>query len=129
MNSALSIGLWIAQIGLAVAFLVHGWAMLTLPEHLQDRMAYMLDIPPRFRRFIGVAELLAGVGLILPRLTSIQPWLKPLAAMGLVIVMLGSIVFHLRRREYPNIVLNVLLLLIAGIVAFGLWLLLSQWAM
>jgi hypothetical protein len=82
-------------------------------------MAYVLAIPPRLRRFVGVAELLAAAGLILPWLTNILPWLTPLAATGLVIVMIGAVVFHISRREYPNIVFNLSLLALAAAVAYG----------
>ena len=82
-------------------------------------MAYVLAIPVPFRRFIGVAEILAGVGLILPALTGILPWLTPLAAVALVIVMIGAVLFHIPRKEYPNIVFNLILLALAAFVAYG----------
>jgi hypothetical protein len=55
-------------------------------------------------------------------LTGILPWLTPLAALGLIIVMLGAIVFHLRRGEFRNIILNVILLLVSAFVVMWLWL-------
>jgi uncharacterized membrane protein YphA (DoxX/SURF4 family) len=79
----------------------------------------MLEIPSGFRRFIGTAEILAGPGLILPVLTGILPWLTPLAAVGLIIVMLGALIFHIRRKEYPNIGMNLVLLVLAVFVAYG----------
>jgi hypothetical protein len=65
------------------------------------------------------AEGLAGFGLVLPGLLRILPWLTPVAAAGLVVLMLGAIVFHVRRREYPNIGLNAVLGVLAAIVAWG----------
>lgn len=68
---------------------------------------------------MGAAEVLAAIGLTVPGLIKILPWLTPLAATGLVIVMIGAVIFHLPRREYPNIVLNLVLLVLAAAVAYG----------
>jgi uncharacterized membrane protein YphA (DoxX/SURF4 family) len=112
--------LWILQVVLALTYLSHGWLMLTVTTAVpQPMMAYILDIPVGLRRFIGVAEVLAGVGLVLPALTSILPWLTPLAAAGLALVMLGAVIFHAQRREYPNIAFNLVLLAIVAFVAYG----------
>ena len=78
-----------------------------------------MAIPAGLRRFIGAAEILAGIGLILPALTGILPWLTPLAAVGLIIVMVGAVIFHIPRKEYPNIAFNVILLALAAFVAYG----------
>jgi uncharacterized membrane protein YphA (DoxX/SURF4 family) len=121
MISPLNIGLWIAQILLSFAFFVHGRMMITPQESMRDRFGYVFAILPRFRLFLGVAELLAVAGLILPGLTGVLPWLTPLAAFCLVIVMIGAIVFHIRRREYPNLVLNLILMIMAAFVAYGRW--------
>jgi hypothetical protein len=72
-------------------------------------------MPAGLRIFAAVAEGLAGVGLVLPAPVHVLVWLTPLAAAGLVLLMLGAIVFHVRRREYPNIGLNAVL----GILACG----------
>jgi len=82
-------------------------------------MPYIMAVPPILRRFIGVAEVIAMVGLILPGLTHILSWLTPLAATGLVILMISAAIFHIPRREYPNIVLNLIFLAMAAIVAYG----------
>jgi putative oxidoreductase len=72
-----------------------------------------------FVRFIGTAELLGAIGLILPALTRIAPVLTPAAASGLVVVMLSAIVFHATRKEYRQIGGNILLLLLAAFVVYG----------
>ena len=115
----MNIVLWIVQILLAFNFLFHGWLMWSTPKSVQQGMAYMLAIPTSFRRFIATAEMLAGVGLILPALTGILPILTPLAAVGLIIVMVGAVIFHTRRKEYPNIVMNLVLLALAFFLAYG----------
>ncbi|MGH2521011.1 MAG: DoxX family protein [Anaerolineales bacterium] len=115
----MNIFLWILQILVALMFLIHARLMF-FPESPQARqMPYMLAIPTPFRCTLGAAEALAAIGLILPGLIGGLPWLTPLAAMGLVILMAGAAVFHIPRREYPNIVLNLILLALAAVVAYG----------
>ena len=116
----MNIILWIVQILLAFVFISHGRLMLSLPPQAREggQMAYIEAIPSGLRKFTAVAESLAGVGLILPWLTGILPWLTPLASAGLVLVMLGAIIFHIPRKEYPNIVFNLVLLALAAFVAY-----------
>ena len=115
----MNIVLWIVQVLLTLNFLYHGWLMWSPPKSTQQGMAYILAIPFGFRRFIGAAEILAGIGLILPALTGILTWLTPLAAMGLIIVMVGAVIDHIQRKEYPNIGLNLVLLALAVFIAYG----------
>jgi hypothetical protein len=63
--------------------------------------------------------LLAAVGLIVPSLTGILPWLTPVAAAGLIIVMIGSAVFHLSRHEYANVAIGLVLVVLCVTVAYG----------
>jgi hypothetical protein len=82
---------------------------------------WLIEMSPGLRVFAGVAEGLAGLALIFAGLVASISWLVPLAGAGLVVLMLGAIVFHLRRREYPNIGLNAVLLLLSGFVAYMRW--------
>ena len=113
--------LWVVQLLLALAFLAHANMMLKPDEAKlrKNNMAYVVELPAGARLFVGGAELLAVLGLLIPAATHIATWLTPLAALGLLVVMLGSIVFHIGRREYPNIALNVLLGALAAFVAWG----------
>ena len=77
------------------------------------------DFTPTNIRLIGVAEVLGAVGLILPAVTHIAPILVPLAAIGLVLVMVGAAVVHARRNEAMNIGVNAVLLALAAFVAWG----------
>jgi uncharacterized membrane protein YphA (DoxX/SURF4 family) len=120
MNTAL----WACQILLALIFF--GAAVSKLKD---DRLTYAATRPPQTSyaadlsdglfKAIGVLELLAVVGLILPWATGIAPWLTPLAAAGLVVTMAGAIVVHTRRREPQALPINVVLLLTALFVAVG----------
>lgn len=115
----MNIVLWIVQSLLALMFLLHGIMMLNPPATAQSGMAYVMAIPTRKRRLIGIAEILAAIGLILPAITGILPWLTPLAAAGLVLLMVGAISFHIPRKEYTNIGFNAFLLALAALVAYG----------
>jgi hypothetical protein len=68
---------------------------------------------------IAITEILAAVGLILPAATGIAAILTPLAAVGLILVMIGATITHLRRGELPNVAVNIVLLILAAVVAWG----------
>ncbi len=86
-------------------------------------MAFANVVPAALVRFIGVAELLGAIGLIVPAITGIQSWLTVAAAGGLVLVMLLAAIYHVSRREYSHIGANVVLLLLAAFVLVGRWVL------
>ena len=113
--------LWIVQVLVAAAFVVAGTMKLFQYERARERMGWVNDVPRQLVAFIGAAEILGGLGLVLPALTGILPWLTPLAGLGLVVVMLLASGFHATRREYPRIVPNLVLLLLASFVAYGRW--------
>jgi putative oxidoreductase len=115
------IALWIAQIVLALALLAFGFVHATLRRPGNDaRTAWMGALPKPMLMTIGVLELLAALGLVLPGLTKIAPWLTPLAAWLVALLMVFAIVFHARREgEGQNIALNVVLLAVALFIAIG----------
>jgi uncharacterized membrane protein YphA (DoxX/SURF4 family) len=116
MNTAL----WIVQVLLALAFGFAGFMKLTQPKaKLAERMAWVNDFSESAVRVIGLVEVLAAIGLILPAATGILPILTPLAAAGLVLDMIGAIITHLRRQEMGIIVANLVLLALAAFVAYG----------
>ena len=116
---------WILQSLLALVFLFHGIVYLLSPEALvrsmREQGQWPPAIPSSFRVFIGVAELLAAVALVLPGLFHVGTWLTPLAAAGLVIVMVGATVYHLRRRENVVVPVVVVLLALSAITLFLRW--------
>jgi uncharacterized membrane protein YphA (DoxX/SURF4 family) len=115
----MNIVLWILQVLLAIQFLWHGWLFFAPPPALLDIMN--AAFAPWLRIFIGVAELLAAAGLILPSLTRIMPWLTPLAAAGLMIVMASAAIYHLARGEIFNVVYTAILFLLVTFVAYMRW--------
>jgi uncharacterized membrane protein YphA (DoxX/SURF4 family) len=116
----LNIALWVLQIVLAAMFAIAGIMKATRPkEELAKNLPWVEDYSSGTVRFIGVVELLAALGLILPAVTGIATVLTPLAATGLAVVMLLAAFAHARRREPGAIVFNVVLLVLAAIVAWG----------
>src|SRR4029450_7160624 len=93
----MNIALWVVQVLLGVAFLAHGWLFLAPPPEIAVQMNATL--PRWFQLFMGVAEVAAAVGLTLPGLTRILPWLVTWAAVGVMIVTVSATVFHLMRAE------------------------------
>lgn len=113
------VALWIVQGLLAVIFLLTGGMKLALPI---DVLTKQMPLPGWFVRSLGVAEVLGALGLLLPGLLRIQPHLTPLAATGLVIIMIGAIVFTLVIGGGGVLVLIPLVVgLLASFVAYGRW--------
>ncbi len=112
----MNIVLWILQVLLAVAFFAHGWLFLWPPPDIAQQMN--ASLPRWFQLFLGVAEVLAAVGLTLPGLTRILPWLVTWAAAGIMIVTVSATVFHLIRGEMSSAAVTLLLFAIATYVAY-----------
>lgn len=115
----LSVSLWVLQFLLAAAFLAHGWLFLSPPASIVEQMN--ASINSLVRIFIGVAEVLAAIGLTLPGLTRIMPAVVPTAASGLAILMICATVFHITRAEMGSAVVTTILLALVSIVAYTRW--------
>jgi uncharacterized membrane protein YphA (DoxX/SURF4 family) len=113
--------LWIVAGLLAVAFLAAGLMKLAQPKKklAESGMGWTEDFSDGAVKGIGALEVLGAVGLILPAALGIVPVLVPIAATGLALLMLGAAVTHARRKESPNIVVNIVLLALAAFVAWG----------
>jgi putative oxidoreductase len=115
----MSVLLWLLQVLLAVAFLAHGLLLLFPPAAIADQMN--ASLPRGFWLFLGVAEVVAAVGLTLPGISRIQPWLVPSAAAGLMIVMISATIYHMVRGEYSSAAITAILLVFATFVAYMRW--------
>ena len=115
----LNVCLWVLQFLLAAAFLAHGWLFLSPPATMVDQMNAAIN--PALRLFIGVAEVLAAVGLTLPGVTRVMPSLVPSAAAGLAIVMISATIFHIARGETSSAVVTAILLALVSFVAYARW--------
>jgi uncharacterized membrane protein YphA (DoxX/SURF4 family) len=115
----MNIVLWILQVLLAAAFFAHGVLFLFPPANLVEVMNAV--IPPAFRLFLGIAEILAAIGLTLPGITRIEPWLVSWAAAGLMVVMVGATVLHITRGETSSAVTTAILFVLVTFVAYMRW--------
>ncbi|WP_424530995.1 DoxX family protein [Sphaerisporangium viridialbum] len=116
----MNVFLWIVQVLLALAFGMAGVLKTTQPkEKLATNMGWVDDYSAGTVKLIGGLEFLAALGLILPAVTGIATVLAPLAATGLALIMIGAIVVHVRRNEVQGAVLNVVLLILSALVAWG----------
>ncbi|MBX2900286.1 MAG: DoxX family protein [Cyclobacteriaceae bacterium] len=119
-NKTLNISLWVAQTMLAALFLMTGTMKSTQPvPELAKAMPWVNDFSVEVVRFIGVSEFLGGLGLLLPSLFRIKPSLTPLAALGLLTIMVLALGYHINKGEYQVLGFNVILGSLALFVAWG----------
>jgi putative oxidoreductase len=117
-RKGLHLGLWVAQVLLGLAFTMAGVMKTTQPiAELGKAMPWVNDLP-NLVRFIGLSELLGGIGMILPSATRIQPKLTGFAGVGLVTVMVLAAGFHVMHSEFQALPVNFVL---GGLAAFVAW--------
>jgi hypothetical protein len=112
--------LWLVQWLLALTFLFAGGIKLVLP--IEEMIRQMpVPLPGRFLQFIGVCEVLGALGLILPGLLHRRQGLTPLAAAGLVIIMIGATVLTLMGGMVGPALIPLIVGILAAVVAYGRW--------
>jgi uncharacterized membrane protein YphA (DoxX/SURF4 family) len=112
----MNLALWIIQALLAALFIFGGGMKLVLPL---EKLTGPVALPGLFLRFIGVCELLGGLGLILPSLLRIRPGLTPLAAVGLVIIMVGATWITISTGDVATAVVPFVVGILAAFIAYG----------
>jgi hypothetical protein len=117
----MNVALWIVAGLLAVGSVAGGVKKLIQPKETlaTSGWGWVEDFTAGTVKAIGTLEILAAVGLILPAALGIVPVLAPLAAVGLVLLMAGAIITHRRRHEAPALVVNLAVLALAALVAWG----------
>lgn len=119
-SKALNISLWAVQIILAAMLIMAGTMKSTQPiEKLAAMLPWADQVPAWLVRFIGASEFLAAVGILLPSILRIQPKLTPLAASGIVVIMILAIGFHVSRGEASMIGINIFIVAAALFIAWG----------
>jgi uncharacterized membrane protein YphA (DoxX/SURF4 family) len=113
--------LWVLQVVLALVFAAAGSMKLAKPRaQVAEALGGWVDeFPAPLLKPLGLVEILAAFGLVLPPAVATIPDLTPVAASGLVAVMVGAVVTHARRSEYPNVAVNLALAAMAVTVAWG----------
>jgi uncharacterized membrane protein YphA (DoxX/SURF4 family) len=117
----MNVALWIVQFRLGISFLIFGFMKAFQYEKAKAGQPWVQDTPKALVIFIGLIELLGGIGVVLPELLDIEPWLTPLSAIGLAVVMVLAAIIHAKRKEYKSIWINLVVLLLALFVAYGRW--------
>ena len=118
----MNIVLWIAQVLLAAMFGMAGVMKAFQTSKAKEQLPWAKNRSDGFVRFVGISELLGALGLILPLVTDILPWLTVLAAIGLVLIQLLAIFTeHLPKKEYNVIPVNIVLVALAVLVIIGRW--------
>ncbi|SDZ39619.1 DoxX-like family protein [Evansella caseinilytica] len=115
----MNIALWIVQGILGAGFIFSGWMKAFQYEKAKKSWPWVNDVSRWFVFFIGIVELLGVLGLILPQATGIAPGLTPMAAFGLAAIVFFGAVFHVMRKEYTNIGVNIVFLVLSLFVAVG----------
>jgi hypothetical protein len=116
----MNVALWVVQALLAAAYLIAGVMKSTQPlDRLGKQMPWVHHVPSELVRFIGIAEILGALGLILPLATGVLPWLTVAAAVGLILVQVLAAIFHAARNEVVSIPMNLVFLVLAAVVAYG----------
>jgi uncharacterized membrane protein len=111
--------LWVLQIVLGLYFIAVGVLHFIVPDGLPAQMDWMYELPDTLHTVSGIAEILGGLGLILPAVTGIRPELVAYAAFGLALVMVGAVIWHLGRDETTQIVLNLINMAVLVFVGYG----------
>jgi hypothetical protein len=118
----MNIALWVAQIFFILSFGMAGVLKTFMTAKAKETLPWAKDRSNAFVRFVGVSELLGALGMFLPMLTGILPWLTALAAVGLAIIqVLAVFTEHLPKKEYNVIPMNIVLLALAVFITWGRW--------
>jgi DoxX-like family len=109
--------LWTIQILLALLFLFAGGVKLVMPAAELIKQAQMFSAA--FLRFVGVCEVLGAIGLILPVLLRIRPGLTPVAALGLIVIMIGAVVVTVMMNGVAMAIMPFVVGLLLVFIAYG----------
>lgn len=115
----MNILIWTVQVLLGLMFVAGGVMKVFRYEATKKSMPWVGEYSKGFVMFVGAADLLGGLGVVLPEATGIAPVLTPIAAIGLAVIMLLALIFHIRRGEYGSIGMNAIMLALAVFVAIA----------
>lgn len=115
----MDVALWILQAVVALLFASSFYLHALAYERSKVTIRWLASIPRWSATGIGILELAGAIGVVLPAATHVAAWLTPLAASLLAVLMVFAVVFHLARREYPNVAVNAFIGVLAAAVAYG----------
>jgi uncharacterized membrane protein len=110
--------IWIIQGITALMFAMAAITKLTQPkDKLAKSLPWTVDYSLPTVRFIGTAELIGAIGLIVPKATNILPILTPVAATGLAVIMVLASIYHFPKKQYKAVMFNAVLFILAAFIA------------
>ena len=112
---------WILQIVLGVYFVVAGVMHFVVPDGLPAQLDWMYELSTWAHWASGAAEIAGGLGLVVPAVARVRTELVPLAALGLLVIMLSAAVWHASRGEAQNLVTNLIVAALLGFVGWVRW--------
>jgi uncharacterized membrane protein YphA (DoxX/SURF4 family) len=115
----MDIALWMVQGILGLGFIYSGWMKAFQYDKAKASWPWAGEVSKGFVILIGIVELIGVLGLIVPQATNIAPVLTPIAAIGIATVVLLGAIFHIKRKEYKEIGVNIVFLVLAVFVAVG----------
>lgn len=115
----MNITLWILQVLLAAVFAAHGWMLVSPPPELLDIINEELGVG--FRLTLGIAEILGAVGILLPGVTRVLPWLTEVSAACFAFVSVSATILHVSRGEMSSAAITAALVVVTTFVAYGRW--------
>jgi uncharacterized membrane protein YphA (DoxX/SURF4 family) len=115
----MNIALWIVQGLVALGFVYSGWLKAFQYEKAKASWGWVKNVSKEFVVFIGLVELLGVLGIILPDATNVSPVLTPIAAIGLAAIVLFGALFHVKRKEYREISVNIVFFVFTVFVAIS----------
>lgn len=115
----MNIAIWIIQGLAALGFVYSGWLKAFQYEKAKESWVWVKDVSKEFVVFIGLAELFGALGIILPQALNIAPVLTPIAATGLAAVVLFGALYHVSRKEYREISVNIVFFALTVFVAIS----------
>jgi uncharacterized membrane protein YphA (DoxX/SURF4 family) len=122
----MDIALWIVQGLLVVMYGMAGTTKTFQTARAKEQFPWAKTRSDTFVRFVGISELLGALGLVLPLITGILPWLTPLAAIGLTAIQVLAVTTeHLPKREFNALPVNLVLLALSLFIVIGRWALFS----
>jgi uncharacterized membrane protein YphA (DoxX/SURF4 family) len=121
-SRALNIGLWGAQVFIAVSFCAAGVMKLAMPiDQLAGMWPWTGELPATFVRLLGAIDFAGGAGVLLPALTRIKPGLTVLAALGCIALQVCAFAFHASRGEFDALPVNVVFFAVSAFIFWGRW--------
>ena len=117
----MDVALWVIQVILALLYSLAAIRKILMIDKVRASQPWAEEYSDTQLRLVAFSQLLGVLGIILPMLTGVLPWLTPIAAIGFCIIQILAFQLRYRRKEYGSLPINVLLFALSLFVAIGRW--------